>query len=61
MDVYGACACAADGHRRQHSLRLERLLDDFALTHKHIKLGMPALCCFGFDWLDHFGSKRIPL
>ncbi len=28
------------------------------LTHKHVKLGVPALCCF--DWLDHVESERIP-
>lgn len=35
------------------------ILDDCALTYKHIKLGMPALCCF--DWLDHVGSERVTL
>lgn len=43
----------------QYNLRLEQILDDCALTYKHIKLGMPALCCF--DWLDHVGSERVTL
>lgn len=41
----------------QYNLRLEQILDDSALTYKHIKLGMPALCCF--DWLDHVVSERV--
>lgn len=58
--MHGAWACAAEGHCCQHfqyNLRLEQILDDSALTYKHIKLGMPALCCF--DWLDHVVSERV--
>ena len=37
---------------------LEQILDDCALTYKHIMLGMPALIVCCFDWLGRVGSER---